>query len=193
MTSSTARPSAFRGVPQALRTLTPLLLCVLGACGGEVTGFAGDGEGAAAGGDRGLAGDTPGGVGTGPYAAERDLCVAEINRYRETLGRPPLRRSAALEAYGDEAAKADAASKKPHGHFAATRGGGVSMAENAIPGWPLAGSSVAGIVRDGLKMMWNEGPGGGHYETMASRRYTEVGCGFAVTGKNEVWALQEFR
>jgi hypothetical protein len=66
------------------------------------------------------------------------------------------------------------------------------MAENAVPGWPM-GSGVRSVVAEGLEMMWDEGPGGGHYENMASRRYSEVGCGVYVTSGNRVWVVQNFR
>jgi len=41
--------------------------------------------------------------------------------------------------------------------------------------------------------MWGEGPGGGHYENMASRSYSEVGCGIYVTPSRDVWIVQDFR
>ncbi|HVJ21852.1 MAG TPA: hypothetical protein VM686_40890 [Polyangiaceae bacterium] len=40
--------------------------------------------------------------------------------------------------------------------------------------------------------MWDEGPGGGHYDNMAGD-YSEVFCGFYTTPDGEVWALQNFR
>jgi hypothetical protein len=42
-------------------------------------------------------------------------------------------------------------------------------------------------------MMWNEGPGGGHYENMASTKLTRVACGFHVTSTATVWAVQDFQ
>jgi hypothetical protein len=41
--------------------------------------------------------------------------------------------------------------------------------------------------------MWNEGPGGPHYETMSATRFTEVSCGFYTTPNNKIWAVQNFR
>jgi hypothetical protein len=39
--------------------------------------------------------------------------------------------------------------------------------------------------------MWNEGPGGGHYENMANAAYKEVSCGYAPGGKGQ-WMIQNF-
>ena len=69
-----------------------------------------------------------------------------------------------------------------------------AMAENAIPGWPGSDyGGVPGVVTGGLKMMWDEGPGGGHYESMASRQYTKIGCGITVTSRGDVWVVQNFK
>jgi hypothetical protein len=42
-------------------------------------------------------------------------------------------------------------------------------------------------------MMWDEGPGGGHYENMASPNYSTVACGFSATSGSSIWALQNFQ
>ena len=128
-----------------------------------------------------------------PYETELQHCVDVINQYRATNGKPPYARSAALEAYAAVGAQSDAASGTPHGHFMATQGGGVAMAENEIPGWDMSfgGGTVSGVIDGGLQMMWEEGPGGGHYENM-NGGYTQVGCGIYVTPANEVWVVQDF-
>lgn len=120
-------------------------------------------------------------------------CVDVINGYRAKVGKPPLARSAALEAFATEGAKSDAATGTPHGHFTATSGGGVAWAENEVPGWPLADSgSVRAVIDEGTKAMWDEGPGGGHYENIIGD-WTQVGCGTFVTASGDVWVTQDFR
>jgi uncharacterized protein YkwD len=127
----------------------------------------------------------------GPYAAELQACVDAINGFRAQKGLAPLQRSAAIEAFSAKAAASDAASGRAHGYFAQTRGGGVASAENEVPGWPMGGG-VKKVVEDGARMMFDEGPGGGHYENIVGR-YTQVGCGIAVTPQNRVWVTQDFR
>ena len=49
---------------------------------------------------------------------------------------------------------------------------------------------VQGALGQGLQMMWDEGPRGGHYRNMAARR-SEIGCGIFVN-LGEVTIVQEF-
>jgi hypothetical protein len=41
--------------------------------------------------------------------------------------------------------------------------------------------------------MWDEGPGGGHYENMKSTDSTRVACGFYITPGGDVWSVQNFQ
>jgi uncharacterized protein YkwD len=125
-----------------------------------------------------------------PFGAEHVFCVEETNRYRATVGRPPLVRSAALERYADEGARADAASHTPHGHFSATGGGGIAWAENEVPWWDGGPGDVMNVIREGLAAMWSEGPGGGHYDNMTGDA-RELGCGIHVGG-GAVTVVQDF-
>ena len=50
---------------------------------------------------------------------------------------------------------------------------------------------VRGALEQGLQMMWDEGPSGGHYRNMVAQR-SELGCGIFVNG-SEVTIVQEFR
>ena len=121
--------------------------------------------------------------------AELIFCVAETNRYRATLGRAPLTRSSALEAYAAVGAREDGLTGQPaHQHFKRTNGGGVARAENEMWGSNLPVHTL--LVR-GLANMWAEGPGGGHYENMRGP-YTELGCGVFVSGV-EITIVQDFR
>jgi uncharacterized protein YkwD len=138
----------------------------------------------------------PRGERTAPVPAQYDeelrLCIDLVNQYRATIKRSPLTRSEALETYAARAAANDGRAHVGHQYFRRTRGGGVSRAENAIPWWPLAEvGGVRGALEQGLRMMWDEGPGGGHYRNMTGK-YSQIGCGIFVFG-GEVTIVQEFR
>lgn len=128
---------------------------------------------------------------TRPIAStDAAYCVEVINGYRARAGAPPLARSAALEAFAMRAAEHDGRSGRRHGYFSQTSGGGVAWAENEIPGWP---GDVRKVIAEGTEMMWDEGPGGGHHDNLASKRFKEVGCGIYVTPSKKVWITQDFR
>jgi hypothetical protein len=48
------------------------------------------------------------------------------------------------------------------------------------------------VIDEGLKMMWAEGPGGGHYENIKGS-HTKAGCGCFVTSSNNAWVVQDFK
>jgi hypothetical protein len=103
-----------------------------------------------------------------------------------------LRRSSALDAYAMTAARYDGTSRQRHRHFSRTRGAGIATAENQIPWWPLpADGSVERVIEEGTRMMWDEGPGGGHYDNLTAPHH-EVGCGVFVDD-NRVTIVQAFR
>lgn len=121
-------------------------------------------------------------------------CVDVINSHRAKVGAAPLARSSALETYAAAGAASDSQTNQPHGHFMATAGGGVAFAENEIPGWPLSSyMTVTNVIDRGTLLMWNEGPGGGHYENLVNRSFTQVGCGIHTTATGAVWLTQDFR
>lgn len=128
------------------------------------------------------------------YESAQKHCVEEINRYRNKKDKPPLDRSAELEQCALEGAISDAKSGTPHGHFQKTGGcNGATDAENEIPGWPKSRyGGVKGVVEEGTKMMWMEGPGGGHYENIIGD-HQAVGCGIYVDGSDSVWIVQDFK
>ena len=127
--------------------------------------------------------------GARPYSAELTLCVDEINRYRASVGRGTLLRSAALEDFATTAAHADGTAYLAHQHFRATNGDGTSRAETEILWW--RGFSVNAVIQKGLAQMWQVGPQGEHYEILVGP-YSEVGCGVFVNG-SEVTVTQDFR
>ena len=118
-------------------------------------------------------------------AAESELaeaqafCVAELNRYRVVAGPPPLARSEALERCALAAAVQDGKNQVAHQHFQETSGCGVAMAENELPWWGRGhpDGTVRGVIALGVQQMWEEGPGGGHFDNLTHPDYTEVGCG----------------
>ena len=77
----------------------------------------------------------------------------------------------------------------PHQYFKMTNGGGVARAENQLLLW--RGWAVDDVIREGMKRMWSEGPGGSHYETIKGN-YSQVGCGIFING-SEVNISQDFR
>lgn len=123
-------------------------------------------------------------------SSDADYCVQVVNSYRAKIGAAPLTRSPALEAFAMKAAESDGKSGRPHGYFSSTSGGGIAWAENEIPGWP---GEIRKVIAEGTEMMWDEGPGGGHHDNIASRKWKEVGCGIYVTASKKVWVTQDFR
>jgi hypothetical protein len=181
-----------------------LALCAaLAACGaGEITdgartarldgGLGGDG---ADGGNGGGGGDPDGGAsadaGGAMWEAELVYCIEETNRYRALADLPPLSRSAALEAYAAEGAQIDQESGEPHKHFLDTQGGGIAVAENEIPGWPVSMfGSVHDVIREGIEMMMDEGEGGPHHDAILGP-YSALGCGIYRAG-DVVTVVQDF-
>jgi hypothetical protein len=132
-------------------------------------------------------GDTTGTSGTASTndGSAADVCVATINQFRATKGLSPLARWSATEACADGQAANDGSTNAAHGAF----GKCGEVAQNECPGWP---APAATTIPKCLQAMWNEGPGGGHYEAMSSRLYTKVACGFGTAADGSIWAVQNF-
>ncbi|MFO0672856.1 MAG: hypothetical protein U0235_25120 [Polyangiaceae bacterium] len=64
------------------------------------------------------------------------------------------------------------------------------FAQNECPGW---GGSLGSALPGCLDAMWREGPGGGHYENMASQQYRYAVCGIYQTQNGGWWIVQDFR
>jgi uncharacterized protein YkwD len=128
----------------------------------------------------------------GTLAASTAYCVEEVNRLRATVGAPPLTRSERIDGFSNDAAHVDGEAHQAHTYFRMTNGGnGTARAENVIPWWKASQyGSVRTIIRQGLAMMWAEGPGGSHYENMKGS-YTEMGCGVFISN-DEVTVSQDF-
>jgi hypothetical protein len=135
----------------------------------------------------------PSATDTAVYAAEKQACLDTLNALRAGIGKPKLAWSKSLEAFADQGARYDSQAGA-HAHFQAyARNAVPADAENALPGWPLKDyKSVAAVVRAGTRMMWDEGPGGGHYDNIAGDQ-KEAGCGIYVTASGAVWVIQDFK
>lgn len=123
------------------------------------------------------------------FTAELALCVDETNRYRASVGRPPLARSEGLATFAAEAARQDAQRHEAHYYFKLTNGHDIARAENEILWW--RGFPIREVVQEGIAQMWRSGPSSEHYDIMAGP-YTQLGCGIYVNG-GEVTVAQDFR
>jgi len=163
-----------------------------GSSGGG-SGPSGGGGGSSGGGD----GSSGGGGGS---SSNNDLqfCVDENNRYRQTKGLPALTRSSGVEQYAAASAEYQDRTRTAHSYFGKTGGVPNSMGsgENMLPGWQgwslNGGKTIRQIMTEGIKMMWDEGPGGGHYENMVSTSFKSVGCGVFVNSQNGVTVSIDF-
>jgi hypothetical protein len=138
----------------------------------------------------GSSGSTPGNGGATPppttSSTAEQTCVDTINQYRAKLSLPPLARWTAIETCSDSEAASDGQTNRAHGAFPKCG----ENAQNECPGWPGAPAQMIG---DCLKAMWDEGPGGGHHDNMASTQWTQVSCGFSTLPSGAVWAVQNFK
>jgi hypothetical protein len=99
------------------------------------------------------------------------LCVDEINRYRATLGLRPLQRDPAREGCADGQIRDDAESGRWHGSSGRC---GESLQNECME----SPNDEARMIKNCLRGMWAEGPGGGHYEAMKNESMTRVWLGF---------------
>lgn len=167
---------------------------MMGTAGSASAGQAGSG------GSTGIAdAGQPTGSTVVPTDADLQFCVDENNRYRATVASPPLARSSALEAFATIGAQVDYAARTAHSHFTTSKGipGARASGENEIPGfggWNLNGKTktLHDVIAAGLLDMWNEGPGGGHYENMKSTKFTQLGCGVFVAANRDVTVTMDY-
>jgi hypothetical protein len=128
----------------------------------------------------------PPGVSSDPFAAARQSCVDRINQYRARVRMGPLARDASTEACDDEESRLDSSSNRAHGSF----GKCGERAQNACPNYP--GASVEDVLTRCLQQMFDEGPGGGHYDNMTSAKYSRASCGFQALPGGRIWTVQNF-
>ena len=110
-----------------------------------------------------------------------------LNEYRAKAGRAPLLYDDRISAFAIAGSKQLSRDHKPHAHFVASAKGapgfGPRAAENqgdpsGVPPFDrdrlVSGKKQIAIM---LKMMFDEGPGGGHYDNMVNPKYRRVGIG----------------
>jgi hypothetical protein len=116
----------------------------------------------------------------------QQICVDEVNRYRAMNGKPPYSRWTSAETCGDSEAKSDSATGTAHGAFGTCH----EFGQCECPGWP---GPLETMIKGCLKAMWDEGPGGGHYDIMNSDSYKQVACGFYTLPNGKIWSVQDYK
>lgn len=121
--------------------------------------------------------------------------VEQINKYRSTKSLGPVLYDTKISGFATRGSQQLSKDHTPHAHFAANATGptpppgfGSRSAENQ--GDPSGVPSMdADAVRNGkkqidimLKMMMDEGPGGGHYDNMMNPKFRRVGIGLVYAG-----------
>ena len=118
--------------------------------------------------------------------------VERVNAYRAQHGRAPLLYDAAISAFARQGSERLAKDHTPHANFAAHAQGapgfGSRSAENqgdpsgvpAMDADPARNSQKQVDIM--LKLMMDEGPGGGHYENMLNARFRRIGIGIVYVG-----------
>jgi hypothetical protein len=122
-----------------------------------------------------------------PFGPNRQSCVDRINQDRARVRVAPLARDGAAEPCADEEARLDARASAAHGSF----GKCGERAQNACPDYP--GRSPEDVLAACLQQMFDEGPGGGHFDNVTNTKYSRAFCGFVATGNGRYWILQDFR
>ena len=118
--------------------------------------------------------------------------VERVNAYRAQKGLEPVLYDAKVSAFAIAGSERLARDHHPHAHFmTGTKGApgfGPRSAENqgdpngvpAMDADPTASGKKQIDVM--LKMMFDEGPGGGHYDNMMNPRYRRIGVGLVDVG-----------
>jgi hypothetical protein len=118
--------------------------------------------------------------------------VDRVNAYRAQKGLPPLLYDAKISAFAHRGSEQLSRDHTPHAHFAANAKGapgfGSRAAENqgdpggvpSLDGNPAQnGHKQVDIM---LRLMMDEGPGGGHYDNMMNARFRRIGIGLFYSG-----------
>ncbi|MBX7197299.1 MAG: CAP domain-containing protein [Sandaracinaceae bacterium] len=127
--------------------------------------------------------------------------VDRINEYRKKHGVAPLLYDAKISAFALEGSKQLAADHKPHAHFNAKiksalgdpeamkgkSGFGSRAAENqgdwdGIPELAAGKENGKQQIDVTMKLMYDEGPGGGHHDNMLNPKLLRVGVGLHYVG-----------
>jgi hypothetical protein len=119
--------------------------------------------------------------------------VDQLNAYRVKAGLAPLKFDAKVSAFAMDGSKQLSSDHKPHAHFIALAKGhpdlGTRSAENqgdwnGVPELDTSSALANGKKQIDimLKMMFDEGPGGGHHDNMLNPKMKRVGIGLYYTG-----------
>ncbi len=118
--------------------------------------------------------------------------VERINAFRKHAGAPPLLYDARISGYALEGSKRLSRDHQPHAHFQATDGRGPGLgtktAENqgdpdGVPAMDADPTVNLDKQIDALlKLMMDEGPGGGHHDNMLNPAFRRVGVGLHTAG-----------
>jgi hypothetical protein len=118
--------------------------------------------------------------------------VERLNHYRARAGVGPLLYDAKISSFAHAGSRQLSDDHHPHAHFAAHAEGapgfGSHSAENqgdpnGVP--PFEGDHVASGKKQidiMLKLMMDEGPGGGHHDNMLNPKYRRIGIGLYYVG-----------
>jgi len=121
--------------------------------------------------------------------------VDQLNKYRANAGVPPLKYDAKISGYALDGSKQLSVDHTAHAHFLATSKDqmghvlGTKTAENqgdwnGVPEL-VAGDKIANGKKQidvMLKMMFDEGPGGGHHDNMLNPKMKRVGIALYYSG-----------
>ena len=161
---------------------------------GEAPGTSGDGTGGpgdpdstdtGAGDTTGDGGTTDGNDYTGPYPAERKLCVDLNNMFRAQMNVPVLDRYPEKEACVDQQAQEESLIDTPHGKLGSC--GELRQNHGDGTGWGTL-ELIDWLIKD----QFGEGPGGPHYEQMLDPNMTRIACGFYQNPNGNFWINIDF-
>lgn len=179
------------------RVVLALAMCMLPACG--LLSPQGSGGGGSGGGG---AGGSGGGGGSTNADAHQQHNLATLNLYRAQAGVAPLVLDDQLSAFSTTAAMELEATGMAHGYFMQQAGSGAlwgqgfcsTAAENQAPAWPLSsfGGDEDATIDAILKAMMDEGPGGGHHDTILAASSTRVGVGLVLDAQQQLWFSNDF-
>jgi uncharacterized protein YkwD len=118
--------------------------------------------------------------------------VELLASYRKKAGLPPLLYDAKISAFALDGSRRLSRDHSPHAHFRESGNGnpafGSRSAENqgdpgGVPALdPNPDASSKKQISLMLKMMFDEGPGGGHHDNMMNPKYRRVGIGLHDSG-----------
>jgi len=123
---------------------------------------------------------------SGSYESLRALNLQIVNQYRARVGAPALTRRTSSESCVDNQIKLDAVANTFHKNFQLCSEHGQNEGNEG------GSQPFESRLRDMLAGMWAEGPGGGHYNNIVSKRYKELAVGIYVDPGGKLWFANDF-